>query len=87
MNIKSIHEIAKQRGVVPGKLIKTELVRKLQHEEGTTIVSPGLMTAIAISPVACGGKTVSRSRHGTVKITKHQSDEQVFVHAHSIRRI
>jgi len=34
MNMQSVREIAKQRGVPSGKLSKTELVRSLQQEEG-----------------------------------------------------
>ena len=34
MNMKGINEIAKQRGISPGKLGKIELVRTLQRGEG-----------------------------------------------------
>lgn len=34
MNMKSISEIAKQRGIAPGKFSKIELVRTLQRGEG-----------------------------------------------------
>ncbi len=34
MNIKKIREIAKQKGVVPGNMIKTDLIRAIQRAEG-----------------------------------------------------
>lgn len=34
MNMQQLRDIAKQRGVTPGKLGKAELVRRLQREEG-----------------------------------------------------
>jgi hypothetical protein len=34
MNIRKIREIARQRGVNPGNMIKTELIRAIQRAEG-----------------------------------------------------
>ncbi len=42
MNMRSLREIAKARGVSPGKLGKTELVRTFQHEEGTRLFCQGV---------------------------------------------
>ena len=34
MNLQHIRQIAKSRGIVPGKKSKTGLVRSIQHSEG-----------------------------------------------------